>query len=586
MTKLGSERYSVQNPLINYVCETPAEYLTSDNEKIFLNLGWEYINSDEALRLRGNETNLIFRDIFINQIKKLNPFVTDDIAEDLIKRIESIPASIEGNLQTWEYLRGLKTVFVPSEKRERNVRFIDEQIDNNIFHVTDEFIYTNGVKTNRYDVVFLINGIPVLFVETKAAHKLEAIAEALEQVKRYHIETPEAMALFQIYALTHLIQFYYSATWNLSVKNILNWRTENNIANFETLVKTFFDKERVIKTLLHYILFTRQDDELKKVALRPHQMRAIEKIIERAKDKTKYRGLIWHTQGSGKTYIMITVAKRIIEEPSFENPTVIMLVDRNELESQLFLNLKSVGFEIDESRIAQTKKHLKELLQSDTLGLIVSMIHKFDDIPANINIRENIFVLVDEAHRTTGGDLGNYLMGALPNATYIGFTGTPIDKIQYGKGTFKVFGADDEKGYLDKYSIAQSIEDGTTVKLHYTLAPNELKPDSETLEREFLSLTEAEGLSDIETLNKMLERAVNLKNMLKNKERMPKVAEFVADHFKKYVEPLGYKAFLVAVDREACVLYKKELDRILPKEYSEVIISHGFNDPSEMQAFH
>lgn len=177
-------------------------------------------------------------------------------------------------------------------------------------------------------------------------------------------------------------------------------------------------------------------------------------------------------------------------------------------------------------------------------------------------------------------------MGALPNATYIGFTGTPIDKTQYGKGTFKVFGADDEKGYLDKYSIAQSIEDGTTVKLHYTLAPNELRPDSETLEREFLSLTEAEGISDIETLNKVPEKAVNLKNMLKNKERVSKVAKFVAEHFKNNVEPMGYKAFLVAVDREACVLYKKELDKILPKEYSEVIISHGFNDPPDMQAFH
>lgn len=224
----------------------------------------------------------------------------------------------------------------------------------------------------------MINGIPVLFVETKAAHKIEGISEALEQVKRYHIETPEAMALFQIYALTHLIQFYYSATWNYSVKNLFNWRTEFPAKDFESLVKTFFDKERVIKTLLHYILFTRQDDELKKVVLRPHQMRAAEKIVERAKDKTKHGGLIWHTQGSGKTYTMITVAKRIIDDPFFENPTVIMLVDRNELESQLFLNLKSVGFEIDESRIAQTKRHLQKLLQSDTRGLIVSMIHKFE----------------------------------------------------------------------------------------------------------------------------------------------------------------------------------------------------------------
>ncbi|GAB6184464.1 hypothetical protein JCM13991_22380 [Thermodesulfovibrio hydrogeniphilus] len=177
-------------------------------------------------------------------------------------------------------------------------------------------------------------------------------------------------------------------------------------------------------------------------------------------------------------------------------------------------------------------------------------------------------------------------MGALPNATYIGFTGTPIDKTAYGKGTFKTFGAEDEKGYLDKYSISESIEDGTTVKLHYTLAPNELLPDKETLEEEFLNLAEAEGISDIETLNKVLEKAVTLKNMLKNPERIQKVAEVVKKHFTEYVEPMGYKAFLVAVDREACCLYKEELDKFFPEEYTEVVISAGHNDPSEIVKYH
>jgi len=263
-----------------------------------------------------------------------------------------------------------------------------------------------------------------------------------------------------------------------------------------------------------------------------------------------------------------------------------MLVDRNELESQLFSNLRSVCFEIDENRIAGSKKHLQQLLANDTRGLIITMIHKFEDMLAKINTRKNIFVLVDEAHRTTGGDLGNYLMGALPNATYIGFTGTPIDKTSHGKGTFKVFGTDDEKGYLDKYSIVESIEDGTTVKLHYTLAPNELRPQKEILEEEFLNLVESEGLSDIETLNKVLEKAVNLKNMLKSKERIQNIAMFVSNHFKENIEPMGYKAFLVAVDREACALYKEELDKFLPKEYSEVIISSGYNDPPELQKYH
>lgn len=569
MPKLGGEKGSVQNTLIQYSCE----------------VGWEYVNTEEAKRLRGGNTHFVFKDVFLNQMLKLNhEFMDNLMAEELIKRLERIPPTIEGNLTAWEYLKGLKTVFVPNEKRERNVTFIDsDNIENNIFQVTDEFTFTNGVNpTNRYDVVFLINGVPVFFVETKAAHKVDGISEALDQIRRYHRETPEMMALFQVYAMTHIIRFYYSGTWNYSIKLLYNWKTEvRSDFDYESLVKTFFDKDRIVKILTEFVLFTRQDDELQKVVLRPHQMRAVQKVVGRASEKKKTRGLVWHTQGSGKTYSMIVAAERILKTPAFENPTVVMLVDRNELETQLFGNLSAVG--IEHVEVADSKEHLRELFENDVRGLIVSMIHKFEGIPANLNIRKNIIVLVDEAHRTTGGDLGNYLMGALPNATYLGFTGTPIDKTSYGKGTFVTFGKDDPpKGYLDKYGIAESIEDGTTVKLHYTLAPNKLLPDKEVLEKEFLALAEVEGVSDIESLNKVLEKAVNLKNMLKNKDRVRKVAELTAKHYQDYVEPMGYKAFLVGVDREACALYKKELDRLLPEEYSRVVYSPAQNDVEEL----
>ena len=561
MAKLGTERGSVQNPMLQYACE----------------IGWEYIKPEEVERLRGGRTGLLLRETFTNQMLKLNEdFIDNLMIEELIKKIERLPVNIEGNLKAWEYLKGIQTVHVPREKRERNVKLIDQNPKKNVFHVTDEYTFTNGKYTNRYDVVFLINGIPVFFVEAKSAHKIGGMSEALDQVRRYHKETPEAMTMFQVYTLTHLIQFYYSATWNFSMKSLFNWKAETGTKEYEKLVKDFFDKKKVIQTALDYILFTRKDDELQKVILRPHQMRAIHKVVDRVASKKK-RGLIWHTQGSGKTYTMIVAAQKIIENPLFENPTVIMLVDRNELETQLFGNLTSVGFE--HIHIAESKKNLRELLQGDTRGLIVTMIHKFENMPAEINLRKNIFVLVDEAHRTTGGDLGNYLMGALPNATYIGFTGTPIDKTSHGRGTFITFGKDDAPyGYLDKYGIAESIEDGTTVKLHYTLASNELLPDKKTLEKEFLNLKEAEGVSDIESLNKILEKAVNLKNMLKNKKRIKDVTKYIVEHYKNTVEPLGYKAFLVAVDREACALYKEELDKYLPKEYSEVVYSPAQND--------
>lgn len=567
---LGGERGSVQNPFIDY-----AE-----------SVKWDPVPKDKATALRGGPTGILFKEIFINQIIRLNePFMTRELATELAKRIGRIPPNIEGNLIAWEYLKGTKTIFVPAEKRERNVRFIDtDDIGNNTFQITDEFSFTNGSKMIREDVVFLVNGIPVFFVETKAAHKIEGIAEALDQIRRYHRECPELLAVLQLYALTHIIRYYYSATWNTSKKTLFNWKDEAG-GNYEMLVKTFCDRKRFVTLLMDGILFTRQDEELKKVVLRQHQMRAVDKLLGRARDTGKKRGLVWHTQGSGKTYTMIVAAQKILRDPVFENPTVIMLVDRNELETQLFGNLTAAG--IGNVEVAESKRELQELLAADHRGLIVSMIHKFEGIPEKINTRDTIFILVDEAHRTTTGTLGNYLMGALPNATYIGFTGTPIDKTAYGQGTFITFGRDDPpNGYLDKYSIGESISDGTTVPLHYTLAPNDLLVDRRTLEKEFLDLAEMEGISDVAELNKVLEKAVNLRNMMKSPERVPKVAQFVANHFRHNVEPMGYKAFLVAVDREACALYKKELDKFLPPEYSEVIYSPNPRDEENLRAYY
>ena len=584
--KLGSEKSAVQDTLISYVREASAQYTSSKGDPITLHLDWKYVNREDAARMRYGERGLVFRDIFVRQIQKLNPqFMDDLLAGELIKQLEQLPANIEGNLLVWEYLKGLRSIFVSREKRERNVTFIDtDNIDNNIFQVTDELVFYNDSKEIRLDVVFFINGIPVFFVETKAANKLGGMNEALDQIKKYHRHCPELLAVLQVYAMTHIIQFYYSPTWNTSSKRIFNWKDDIS-GDYETLVKTFFDRRRILSFITDFILFTRQDDELKKVVLRPHQIQAVEKVVARCRDSKKKRGLIWHTQGSGKTFSMIVAAQKILENPLFKNPTVVMLVDRNELESQLFANFDSVGME--EIKIARSKKDLRKFLKNDYRGLLISMIHKFEGIEENINRRKNIFVLIDEAHRTTGGKLGNYLMGAIPNATYIGFTGTPIDRTQYGKGTFVVFGQEDPpQGYLDKYNIAESIHDGTTVPLHYALAPSELMVDKEVLDREFLSLAEAEGVSDIHDLNKILEKAVTLRNMLKNKERVEKVARYVVDHYQKYVEPLGFKAFLVAVDREACALYKKRLDKLLPKEYSAVVYSSNYNDAPHLAEHH
>jgi type I restriction enzyme, R subunit len=554
----GGERGSVQKPFIQYATDA----------------GWVYVDRQQAEDRRGGEAGLIFTDLLVEQLQALNPdTVNRDRAEELARRIVRTLPTIQGNFDVWEHLRGLKTIFVDEENRERSVRFLDvDHPSNNVLHVTDEWSYrpSPDAEAVRFDVVLLVNGIPILMLETKAARDEEGLAKAIGDIRAYHGAAPEQLALMQLFGATHIHGFKYGATWNTNGGNIYDWRAEM-AGNYEDLVKAFVDPTRLLRIVSDFIVFPLVDGELSKFVLRPHQMRAADKVVQRSKDPAKTRGLIWHTQGSGKTYTMLTAAKLILSDLGLHHPTVLVIVDRTELENQWEINIQSLGF--GDFRVVDTKDDLRKVLASGWHGLILSMIHKFDDLPADMGTEAAFFVLVDEAHRSMEGTLGTYLMAALPNATFIGFTGTPIDNTAQGRGTFKTFGRDDQSGFTDKYSMGDSIKDGTTLPLNYALAPNNMLVDRATLEAEFLKVAELEGVSDIDTLNKVLERAVHLRTMMKNESRVERIAKHVAEHFKSNVQPMGYKAFLVAVDQEACGLYKEALDKYLPADYSEVVIS-------------
>ena len=576
---------------------TPNEYKTVQSRilKYADDIGWSVVsrteaetrrgfdNSQQAPRERALNASRFFTDTLFDKVKQLNPKFKDT-KEELLRKLDLPLPTVHGNRDFLSYIQGSKTFFSKEEHREFNLILIDyENPDNNIYEVTEEYYLFNGQYANRADVVFLINGIPVVVIECKNATKEEAIAIGIDQLRRYHRETPEMVIPQQLFTATESIGFSYGVTWNTIKRNIFNWKNEE-IGNLEAKIKSFCDKQHILDLLKKFILFIEQNEELTKIILRQHQKTAVDKVVERALDGVKTRGLVWHTQGSGKTYTMIKAAELLFKAPVAEKPTILLLIDRNELEDQMMKNLNSVG--VNNVEQAESIQDLQRLLKRDFRGIILSMVHKFRDMPANVNMRKNIFVLIDEAHRTTGGDLGNFLMAAVPNATFIGFTGTPIDKTVYGRGTFKTFGIDDQQGYLHKYSISDSIEDGTTLPLFYGMAPNELLVPKEILEKEFLYLAEAYGVNDIEELNKILERAVNTKNFLKGQERVEKVAKYVAEHYKENVEPLGYKAFLVGVDRPACAMYKKALDKYLPTEYSDVVYTGNNNDTEELKAYH
>ncbi len=569
MTSLRiNEAITVQFPMIKHADE----------------IGWKPISPEDARAKRGGEEGMFFRDDLYRKILEFNSWLSNDAVRSLIETLEAIPATIEGNRQLLGWMRGERQWYDEEEKRYRPIKLIDfETVNQNDFYITWEWkLKPPARKGNRADVMFLVNGLPVCIVEHKNPKDGNAIERAITQLRRYEFETPELLGTPQIFNVTHLLDYWYGVTWNVNRRDMARWK-QTAEETYRFAVQSFFERTDFLRTLQHWILFYVQDGETRKSVLRQHQRRAIDAIVDRCSDPEKTRGLVWHTQGSGKTFTLLTAARFILEnKDKFRNATIILVVDRTELEGQLKGWVERLLGEMQQQDIttvrANTKSDLQQLLESDFRGLIISMIHKFEAIKKDSCLRENVFVFIDEAHRSVARDLGTYLMAAVPKATIIGFTGTPIAKTAQGEGTFKIFGTQDQLGYLDKYSIAESIEDETTLPIKHVMAPSEMTVPVDQLDKEFFQLADSEGITDIDELNEVLDRAVGLRTFLTSDNRIEKVAAFVAEHFRENILPLGYKAFLVGVNREACAKYKVALDKLLPPEWSVPIYTSNSAD--------
>ena len=572
MTELNiTEAGSVQFPMVRHAAE----------------IGWTPLSPSTALAMRGGEAGLLFRGVLEEALRRFNPWMTDDAVRSVVENLQALPPTIEGNRQMLAWLRGERQWYDEAEQRHRQVRLIDfDDPSANVLHVTWEWrLKPPARKGNRADVMFVVNGVPVAIIEHKNPTDADAIERSVTQLRRYELETPELMGAAQLFNVTHLLDYWYGVTWNLSRRYMARWK-ETQEESYRFTVQSFFEPTDFLRTLRDWILFYVEDGETRKTVLRQHQRRAVDRIVERCAEPVKRRGLIWHTQGAGKTFTLLTAARLILErKDEFRTPTVVVVVDRTELEGQLSGWVERLLGEMQQQDIAVwragSKEELRELLATDRRGLIISMIHKFEGIEKDANARENIYVFIDEAHRSVARELGTYLMAALPDATIVGFTGTPIARTAHGEGTFKIFGADDDQGYLDKYPIAESIEDETTLPIRHMMAPSEMTVPAGQLDREFFALAEMEGVTDVEELNRVLDRAVGLRTFLTADDRVEKVAAFVAEHFQENVLPLGYKAFLVGVNREACAKYKRALDKLLPPEWSVPVYSENTNDVVE-----
>ena len=566
-----SEAASVQFPMIRHAAE----------------VGWTPLPPQAALSKRGSEAGMLFHDEVEAALYRCNPWLGDEAVRAAVERIEALPATIEGNREMLAWLRGERQWYDEAERRQRPVRLVDFDAPGaNTLHVTWEWTLTPPArKGNRADVMFVVNGVPAAIVEHKNPTDRAAIEKGVAQVRRYESETPELLGTAQLFNVTHLLDYWYGVTWNATRRFMARWK-ERPDDSYRFAVQSFFEPAAFLRTLRDWILFYVEDGETRKSVLRQHQRRAVDRIVERCAAPAKRRGLIWHTQGSGKTFTLLTAARLILErKDDFHTPTVVVVVDRTDLEGQLGGWVERLLGEMQQQDIAVWRAHsraaLRDLLTADRRGLILSMIHKFEGIEKNANTRDNVFVFIDEAHRSVARELGTYLMAALPNATIIGFTGTPIDRTAHGEGTFTIFGTDDARGYLDKYTIGESIGDETTLPIRHCMAPSEMTVPAERLDREFFALAEAEDVTDVEELNAALDRAVGLRTFLTADDRIEKVADFVAEHFRENVAPLGYKAFLVGVNREACAKYKRALDARLPPAWTAAVYTENAADVVE-----
>jgi type I restriction enzyme R subunit len=276
---------------------------------------------------------------------------------------------------------------------------------------------------------------------------------------------------------------------------------------------------------------------------------------------------------------MVFAAQKLRRAAQLKSPTVIVLVDRTDLDTQISGTFNAADVANVES--TDSIKELQRMLERDTRKIIISMIHKFRDAKPNMNDRENIIVLVDEAHRTQEGDLGRQMRAALPNAFLFGLTGTPVNKAD--KNTFWAFGAEEDKGgYMSRYTFHDSIRDEATLPLHFEPRLVDVHVDTQAIDQAFAEFKESAALSD-EEADELNKKSAKMSAFLKSPERVAKIVKDIAEHFSSKVEPQGFKGMIVTPDRHACVQYKEELDNYFPEEASKVVISTTANDDFEFK---
>jgi len=588
-----NELNSVENYIIHKLSGVNLNANFSDDNLESYN--WTYKTPGQINR---EINNVIVEEDVKKALIRLNPEINQNpvYADEVIYKLKAILSSVNhvglvrANEEFFEWLRGDKTMPFGKNNHHIPVRLIDfNDLSNNKYIITNQFkIKEREIKIP--DVVMMINGIPIVVGEAKTpirpavswldgAHEIHDIYEnAVPQLFVPNVLSfaTEGKELFYGGVRTPL---QYWSPWRINEdKN--DFVKKLNLGEVGEELVDLLSPEKLLDILKNFSLFsTNKKKQRSKIICRFQQYEGANKIVERVVEGKEKKGLIWHFQGSGKSLLMVFAAQKLRKLAYLKSPTVLVLVDRTDLDTQISGTFNAA--DIPNIETTENIKELQKLLELDTRKIIISTIHKFRDAKPDLNSRNNIIVLVDEAHRTQEGDLGRQMRAALPNAFLFGLTGTPVNKID--KNTFWAFGSkEDKSGYLSRYSFEQSIRDNATLKLHFEPRLIDLHVDQKALDKAMDEFKESAALSDEEAdaLNKKLAK---MSAFLKSPERIAKIVKDIATHFKEKVQPHELKAMIVTPDREACTLYKEELDKYFKSESSAVVITTSANDDLEFK---
>ena len=430
----------------------------------------------------------------------------------------------------------------------------------------------------RFDLVFYINGFPMVMCETKSPVRQSVDwAVAASDILDYEKSVPHAFVANAFNIATegkHLRYGGLSAPldkWGPWFCDCL--RQEGTLDDVRHSFMSLVTPSVILDIYRNFTLYkpNKKGTGLIKIVARYQQFEGANAIVKRTLEGKIKKGLIWHFQGSGKSFLILFAAQKLRQQAALKAPTIVIVDDRIDLEEQITADF--LGAEVENVTGAASKEALMEFFRTKQRKILITTIFKFDEVKECLDDRENIIVLVDEAHRTQEGELGQKMRKALPNAFFYGLTGTPINK--YEHNTFQTFGAkEDLNGYMSKYSFQDSIDDGATLPLKFQTTPVEMHLDKASLNAAFDKMTD----QITEDEKGFLVRKTNAEALFTSPERIRKVCTHIVEHYRSQIEPTGMKCQIVVFNRENCIAYKQELDMLLGTADATAVVMDCNND--------